>query len=1031
MDTLLAYSTVGAERESKFVYDVGTPEQSEDYRSGGGAAMWIAFSRSLPCSSIQVTTKLAKEGRASVIKLLQTLVEDARLQSTPQPRAAGLQSVAAPPPSAARMEIDVDGNPAVILTDRQSAFLLLASQIVIILDMTLPEIEKALPPYAIAFLLLATFPQAGSSREQTRYSVAMYNRFLIRSTFRHRQLLTPPPPANVAEFLEGMVAEPYTTILEQIERSEISYELAEYYFICEKYTKAVAHVVAVQAFVKSHKTDPKDFQRYCTYTPERLELLLKASQAATDENTQLTYTNPRISDETLAILMAHLVRNSGGYSADDFLSAFEIDRPNPIPTPLKKLIASEAYAGAHLAAAAQLSIYAVLADGGDIETMLDGLPPFFFTILRQYPKPEAEAFCSKIFSIIQSKCPAHLDSDRIAHAYELARRIAAFVDTLPCWTALNATMRAPADVILPVPDPTHPVWAPADAEPLHRLAQLRSDEMVRIYFIASYSLKNAPAISGISGNRKVHFDHMQDLQARMRVLGHLDELDVGILHLMAGTNNPEQEHYDEAGQFQPILDGLVIGVTRHQKKALAISLNLKLALSLCNFDRLINDPQNMSAFEELCGACRDIATTLKGLATFVLRWPIHLGSEIVPIFDVSPGTAVDPDHTVPLGVLRVVTTIFNIRATLQDSNLFRVDRDVNPPLDMIPVNGNPEYGRALAYLRVMTHQLAQSLTTGPAREVRDDYIMQYLSDLERQSLTLASHITLNRSQFKTRSWTCLNLRGYETSRSWLALFSQGRSRTRPFCRMSGRAFFGVFELDIARFGTFSVIAASPSCVARLQNPSLIAITEMLRLMPDASLISRSEVPPLIRFVRTFYTKDETPPEDADTSFRLADLHFAAEMPAEAAKFYIEGLAVATSYFSKTESIGPLLSSPLTHRLVGCFRECGDHFSTVFLGQFFPMPDYTFQFANLRLALEASSKPYPGDDGVFAFLWDVVLLEYVVAFYKKRNDMTSVEAVIKDIGRPELGVSTGSWARTQYIASRAKRYLKFLFRKHWG
>ncbi|KAI8587589.1 hypothetical protein BDZ88DRAFT_425017 [Geranomyces variabilis] len=184
--------------------------------------------------------------------------------------------------------------------------------------------------------------------------------------------------------------------------------------------------------------------------------------------------------------------------------------------------------------------------------------------------------------------------------------------------------------------------------------------------------------------------------------------------------------------------------------------------------------------------------------------------------------------------------------------------------------------------------------------------------------------------------------------------------------------------------------------------------------------------------------------DKEAYFALAEASYAKKAYWKALCFYLDGLAVHSHNFAMTllldtdrQWLGTVMP-----RMGECAAMCQEYFLAAVLSQLHPTPDSSVPFALLDKALEAmvenetrmvageqrpdsqrdyiylvEDRGYP--DNVISTLWNLDLLEYAVAYFKKLGDVATVQLLVRVIGRPEASPA----AHESYVSMVLSRYLR--------
>ncbi|KAJ3162282.1 hypothetical protein HDU86_004762 [Geranomyces michiganensis] len=179
-------------------------------------------------------------------------------------------------------------------------------------------------------------------------------------------------------------------------------------------------------------------------------------------------------------------------------------------------------------------------------------------------------------------------------------------------------------------------------------------------------------------------------------------------------------------------------------------------------------------------------------------------------------------------------------------------------------------------------------------------------------------------------------------------------------------------------------------------------------------------------------------------FALAEESYAKKAYCRALSFYLDGLAVHSHNFAMTLllDVDRAWMAEVLPRIGQCAALCEEYFLATVLSQLYSVSDSSVPFELLDKALESivedrkqivldeekrdiqyeytflvEDRGYP--DNVISTLWNLDLLEYAVAYFKRIGDSATMQLLIRVIGRPEASAA----AHDSYASMVLSRYLR--------
>lgn len=136
--------------------------------------------------------------------------------------------------------------------------------------------------------------------------------------------------------------------------------------------------------------------------------------------------------------------------------------------------------------------------------------------------------------------------------------------------------------------------------------------------------------------------------------------------------------------------------------------------------------------------------------------------------------------------------------------------------------------------------------------------------------------------------------------------------------------------------------------------------------------------------------------------------------------YLIAGALETSFFSDPGAKF-LFSVNTLRRMINCLRSLQATSQAIVLSQMIPMGDCSSVY---RMIL---AQPQTLNSKYFKYLWEVPLLEVLVAVYKKRKDEDKASALIQILRKPEINQNNPAHIQKQITSKLAACFLRELFR----
>ncbi|XP_023648781.1 integrator complex subunit 8 isoform X2 [Paramormyrops kingsleyae] len=156
----------------------------------------------------------------------------------------------------------------------------------------------------------------------------------------------------------------------------------------------------------------------------------------------------------------------------------------------------------------------------------------------------------------------------------------------------------------------------------------------------------------------------------------------------------------------------------------------------------------------------------------------------------------------------------------------------------------------------------------------------------------------------------------------------------------------------------------------------------------------------------------------------ADIYFVTSQHSAALHYYLQAGAVCSDFFSK--AVPPdVYTDQVLKRMIKCCSLLNCHTQVAVLCQFLREVDYMTAFKALQ---EQSS--HDAMDGLYDYIWDVTILEYLTHIHHKRGENEKRQIAIKAIGQTELNASNPDEVLQLAAQKRKKRFLQAMVKLYF-
>ncbi|KNC97391.1 uncharacterized protein SPPG_07318 [Spizellomyces punctatus DAOM BR117] len=236
---------------------------------------------------------------------------------------------------------------------------------------------------------------------------------------------------------------------------------------------------------------------------------------------------------------------------------------------------------------------------------------------------------------------------------------------------------------------------------------------------------------------------------------------------------------------------------------------------------------------------------------------------------------------------------------------------------------------------------------------------------------------------------------------------------------------GNAKIHVGHFGAFAYITDSEAT----HDPRFVDILPRLKTpTPSSSHLLRPElVPNILEFLKGVYmTIRHMDPFDERVVGALGDVYFACGAVREAFCLYVMGLECSSRGFTNI----PQIQWYHLPRLVQCAEQSNEYLVATVFCQLYPTLAIQRTLGLLTKALSVRPQQWIVEDkgpveGVVSVFWDVVVLEFAIAYFKSRNESTTVDLLLRVMSRPELAPSAEATTRQAYIHYVLEPFLKAL------
>lgn len=152
----------------------------------------------------------------------------------------------------------------------------------------------------------------------------------------------------------------------------------------------------------------------------------------------------------------------------------------------------------------------------------------------------------------------------------------------------------------------------------------------------------------------------------------------------------------------------------------------------------------------------------------------------------------------------------------------------------------------------------------------------------------------------------------------------------------------------------------------------------------------------------------------------AEVCFALSNYPQALRFFLKTLIMSTNYFQKPWSSGNDWDEVIFHKMVRCTAELGQLATTVVLCQFVSDCDYAVAFRYLEDRGSCDAM-----DDLYAYIWDVTLLEYAVAMHTRRGEFSRRKRALDCLSQLEINANNNEEILREARAARRGAFLRYM------
>ncbi|KAI9351998.1 hypothetical protein BDR26DRAFT_850190 [Obelidium mucronatum] len=280
------------------------------------------------------------------------------------------------------------------------------------------------------------------------------------------------------------------------------------------------------------------------------------------------------------------------------------------------------------------------------------------------------------------------------------------------------------------------------------------------------------------------------------------------------------------------------------------------------------------------------------------------------------------------------------------------------------------------------------------------------------------------------------------------------------------------RVQLRNFGPLAFLVSPAEIVSAEEEPWCSRIVALTKNQTDLASVMKIEGGYLVKFLLALYaipnafisntapvdprkaaavTAPAVSPSTFNSCFCLGDLSFSIGDYSSATRQYIHGLSILSSHFTNVDKMyeGYLGVKGWNHRFAQCLQISGLHMGAVFVMQLAGgvVPnlgsgsvgggggggvglggiDYMAANGALESVVDGMGAGDVAEEveKVFVYLYDMSLLEYVTYLFKKKKKTESMKAVVRLIGRRELGHGYDGLLQKQYLDRLQQKFFRDL------
>ncbi|KAM7315395.1 integrator complex subunit 8 [Ixodes scapularis] len=156
---------------------------------------------------------------------------------------------------------------------------------------------------------------------------------------------------------------------------------------------------------------------------------------------------------------------------------------------------------------------------------------------------------------------------------------------------------------------------------------------------------------------------------------------------------------------------------------------------------------------------------------------------------------------------------------------------------------------------------------------------------------------------------------------------------------------------------------------------------------------------------------------------LADFCYAQGHHSAALKHYLTSVLMSSDYFSQTPP-RTLVDDTMYRKMAHCCTKLQCHTQAALLCQLMEEPDYGAAFKSLN-----ERQCQDSCDSLYAHVWDVVLLEFLVNLHTRRGEVESRQKALRCLGQLELNPNNNQEIQREAANVRRAQFLRVLAKQY--